>query len=302
MISVVHCKLPAAGLGNQLFPLMKACVFANINDFPLIVTNYHQVKIGPYWRREKSKRKYNHYFTFQKPVLAESFEKLRIYLNTKSHDVIDDSALAVVRDAGKRNIIYRFGNIPHWSNYFGELKEHRQLVISLLGQLITPEVLHQADRHQSPEIGVHIRMGDFRKLLSGEDFSKLGTVRTPSDYFIEVIAQLRAVCGSQTSVSVFSDGHKKELDKILQLPNTRLVEGNSDLADMLLLSRSKIIVTSAGSTFGYWSGFLSDAPVIMHPDHLHGSIRNKMETPDLYEGPLDNSAISFLKGIYQPSL
>lgn len=301
-MSVVHCKLPAAGLGNQLFPLMKACVFANINDLPLIVTNYHQIKIGPYLRREKSKRKYNHYFAFQKPVLAESFEKLRIYFKSKSHEIIEDSALAVVREAGKRNIIYRYGNIPHWSNYFEGLKEHRQLVIRLFKELITPEILHQADRQQSPEIGVHIRLGDFRKLLSGEDFSKLGTVRTPSDYFIEVIAQLRAVCGSKTSVSVFSDGHKKELDKILQLPNTHLVEGDSDLADMLLLSKSKIIVTSAGSTFGYWSGFLSNAPVIMHPDHLHGSIRNQIETPDLYEGPLDSSAISFLKGIYQLSL
>jgi hypothetical protein len=301
-MSIVHCKLPASGLGNQLFPLMKASVFANINDFPLVVTNYHQVKIGPYLRREKSKRNYNHYFTFQKSLLLESFEKLRIDLKGKTHEVIEDSDLAVVREAGSKSIIYRFGHIPHWSNYFGGLKEHRQLVIPLLKQLISPEVLHQADRQQSPEIGVHIRMGDFRKLSVGEDFSKLGTVRTPLDYFIEVIGKLKAVFGTKTSVSVFSDGHKKELDKVLQLPGTRLVEGNSDLADMLLLSRSKIIVTSAGSTFGYWSGFLSDAPVIMHPDHIHGSIRNQIETPDLYEGPLDSAAISFLKGFYQPSL
>jgi Glycosyl transferase family 11 len=301
-MDIVHCKLPAAGLGNQLFPLMKACVFANINELPLIVTNYHQVKIGPYLRREKSKRNYNHYFKFQRSVLQESFQKLRIDLKGKTHEVIKDPLLTVVRKTGNRNTLYRFGSVPHWSNYFEGLKEHRQLAISLLGQLVTPEVLHQADGQESPEIGVHIRMGDFRKLLSGEDFSKLGTVRTPSDYFIEVIGQLRAVCGSKTRVSVFSDGHKKELDKVLQLPNTHLVEGNSDLADMLLLSRSKIIVTSAGSTFGYWSGFLSDAPVIMHPDHIHESIRNRKETPDLYEGPLDSSAISFLKGIYQPSV
>ena len=55
---------------------------------------------------------------------------------------------------------------------------------------------------------------------------------------------------------------------------------------MLLLSKSKIIVTSAASTFSYWSGFLSEAPIIMHPDHIHKPIRANQPSA-LFEGPFD---------------
>jgi len=37
-MSIVVCELPKAGLGNQLFPLVKAAVFAELNGLPLIVT------------------------------------------------------------------------------------------------------------------------------------------------------------------------------------------------------------------------------------------------------------------------
>ena len=57
----VICKLPRAGLGNQLFPLLKAYTFAQLNDLPVIVINYHQIKVGPWLRREKNKRYYDEY-------------------------------------------------------------------------------------------------------------------------------------------------------------------------------------------------------------------------------------------------
>jgi hypothetical protein len=53
-MSIVICKLPKSGLGNQLFPLMHAMVFAHINQMPLKIIGYHQFKIGPYLRNEKS--------------------------------------------------------------------------------------------------------------------------------------------------------------------------------------------------------------------------------------------------------
>jgi gamma-glutamyl:cysteine ligase YbdK (ATP-grasp superfamily) len=39
------------------------------------------------------------------------------------------------------------------------------------------------------------------------------------------------------------------------------------------MSRARIIVCSAGSTFSEWSAFLSDALVIRHPSHVHSAIR-----------------------------
>jgi hypothetical protein len=70
---------------------------------------------------------------------------------------------------------------------------------------------------------------------------------------------------------------------------------------LILLSRSKIIITSAGSTFSYWAGFLSDSPIIMHPDHIHHSIRLSHES-GYYEGPFDSeniSLIDYIKKIHE---
>ena len=54
-MGIVICKIPKAGLGNQLFPIMRAYTFAHLNQLPILVYNYHQVKIGPWLRGEKSK-------------------------------------------------------------------------------------------------------------------------------------------------------------------------------------------------------------------------------------------------------
>lgn len=295
-MSLVHCKLPQAGLGNQLFPLLKAGVFARINHLPLTVTNYHQVRIGPYLRGEKSKRNYNHYFKFQKPVFGERFDRWAIGRKSRSHTVVEEPGLKEL--PGAQQVLYRFSQIPHWNDYFNGLRDHRPAAITILKEMIRPEIWEQVERFDAPSIGIHIRMGDFRRLAPGENFAKVGTVRTPGDYFVGVIRQIRSVLSDDLPVSIFSDGRRQELDGIVQLPGVELVEGNADIVDMLLLSRSKIIVTSAGSTFGYWAGFLSEAPMIMHPEHIHQPVRISGDGQDLYEGPLNDAAMGHIQSIY----
>ena len=148
------------------------------------------------------------------------------------------------------------------------------------------DVKVELENLQAPVIGIHIRMGDFRKLKENEIFSEVGAVRTPVDYFITIIRSIRAMNGHQLPVSVFTDGFRHELSRLFELENIVLIEGNRDITDLLLLSKSKIIITSAGSTFSYWAGFLSDVPIIMHPDHIHGPLRSNKES-ELYEGMFD---------------
>lgn len=52
----------------------------------------------------------------------------------------------------------------------------------------------------------------------------------------------------------------------------------------MLMSKSKIIIASAGSTFSLWAGFVSDAALILHPDHIHAPIRPSSLHTSLYEG------------------
>jgi hypothetical protein len=283
-MGLVVCKLPKAGLGNQLFPLMKAHVFAHLNNLPIIITGYHQFKIGPYLRGEKSKRNYNDYFNFQKNIFGELADKWKLKKSNDLKICPEHSLEKIADDKTGESKIYLYGEIPHWSDYFGQLKNYRELVVNLFYNLLSKNIKKNISFQQTPCIGVHIRMGDFRKLKEGEDFGKVGLVRTPENYFVDVIKNIRKVHGTNLPASIFSDGKKSELKSILEMENVSLIEGNPDIVDLVLLSKSKIIVSSAASTFSYWAGFLSDAPIILHPDHINNKI---LSDKNLYEGALD---------------
>ena len=297
-MNLVVCKIPKAGLGNQLFPLMKAQVFAHLNNLPIIITGYHQLKIGPYLRSEKSKRKYLGFFLFEKNILLNFFDKRKLlFYNSKNR--IEEP---VLNTNYKQNTSikegYFFSKVPHWDNYFGGLREHRKLVNELLWSLIKPALHKQINALTPPCIGVHIRMGDFRKLKPDEDFGTVGAVRTPEAYFVKTIQAIRELNGTDLPVCIFSDGFREELQQILSLPNTILIEGNNDLVDLLLLSKSRLIITSAGSTFSYWASFLSEGIIIQHPDHPL-NIRKIEHVVLPYEGVFDSANTTLTDNIKQ---
>ena len=152
--------------------------------------------------------------------------------------------------------------------------------------MINPSILSEVHKLPRPVIGVHIRMGDFRKLKQGEDFSRVGHVRTPEHYFIDAVNAIRKINGKKLPVSLFTDGYRHEFEEIFKLDNIEMIEGNADIVDLLLLSRSSILVAANGSTFSYWAGFLADAPLIKHPDHLYAAFRPDEINAQFYEGPL----------------
>ena len=289
------CKLPKAGLGNQLFPLMKAQVFAHLNQLPLIVTNYHQIKIGPWLRNDRSKRNYNGFFVFEKNVLGEKMDRLKLRKFENSLQQTEPPVEKIVnRIAGSS---WLFSAIPHYTKYFEGLNENRELVIQLLNDIISPVIKEKLNDLKAPVIGVHIRRGDFREPAEGEELGKRGILRTPEGYFVDMIKSIRSVHGSDLAVNIFSDAAKSELRELFKLPNVHMVEGNNDLVDLLLLSRSKIIVTSAGSTFSYWAAFISDAPVIMHPTYVGIKIRPANIRDKFYEGALNKNNFQLMKAI-----
>jgi hypothetical protein len=291
-MSHVVCRLPKAGLGNQLFPLMHAAVFSHINNLPLTVIGYHQIKIGPYIRKEKTKRNYNGFFKFEKNLIAAFFDELKVKKWLRQYEVVFEHDLHKLSAENSINKVFLFEKIPSYKDYFYHLRPHRPLVLHLLMNMISEKQLKKVATLEIPEIGVHIRMGDFKKLASGEIF-KGGHVRTPESYFIKIIKGINEISGKELSVSVFTDGYKEEFDELLISENINIAEGNTDVVDMLLLSKSRLIVISTSSTFSYWSGFLSEAPIIMHPEHIHARIREKNKEDSLFEGGFDN-AIPFL--------
>ena len=259
-------------------------VFSHLNHLPLIVTGYHRLKPGPYIRGEKNKRKYKAFFIFQKSFFGELGDKFRVNSYKRKYGIIKEPSLSSFEE--ERDKVYYFTRLSHYSDYFNELKVHRELAINLLKQAISPVIFTELQSCNVPEIAVHIRMGDFRKLKPDEDFNKVGSVRTPLGYFIEMIRTIRLVSGRCIPVQVFTDGHPSELNELFELPETSLVKGNTDMTDLLVMSKSKVIITSAGSTFSYWAGFLSEAVLIMHHAHIYASIRPPEINKRIYEGAM----------------
>ncbi len=285
-MSVIVCKLPKAGLGNQLFPLLNALVFAKLNALPVVIVGYHHLKIGPYLRKEKTKRKYRGYFTFQKSLLGEQIDKCKIYWWQKKYAIVKEHPIVAIHEKDRSRKLFLFEKLPTYHDYFIHLKPHRMMVKELLTTIVNPRILVEVQQQPAPIIGVHIRMGDFRKLKQGEDFSKVGHVRTPEFYFIDIINTIRQLNGKKLPVSLFTDGYRHEFEEIFQLDDIQMVEGNADIVDLLLLSRSSMVVTANGSTFSYWAAFLSDSPIIKHPDHLYAPFRPASVNEKFYEGPL----------------
>lgn len=278
---LVIADLPKAGLGNKLFAWAKAFLFAEQNSLPLYVKGLNQVSIGTFLRKERVKRFYLGQFRFNNNDVTQKY-----YLNImKRCKTIFESDGHIKYIAGCNN--YVFNEIPHWGNRFGSINQSREMIIPAFYDLLSKRIRNSIiEDNIKPEIGMHIRMGDFKELEKNQNFKNVGGVRTPMEYFIKNLHELRSHFNESLHVTIFSDGYPHEMKEILELPNVEMAPTAPDVIDLIRLSRSKIIFTSAGSSFGEWAGYLSDAPVIIHPDHIHGRIRG--DKYGLYEGDLNN--------------
>lgn len=269
--------LPRAGLGNMLLVWARALVFSRLNSLPLTVHGWSVPRLGPLLRRESRLRYYGHCFHVERgPLLRRLVDRM----------VLGVSAEPPIRalDPDGRRRVFLFRDIPHWSDYFGSFHAHRDLVKAALFGMVTAPHLERLRSLAQPVVGIHVRLGDFRALGAGESFAHVGGVRTPMDYFRAMLSRIRAVHGSELPATVFSDGTIAELRPLLDMPNVHLAPRHSDVVDLLLLASSRLVICSAGSTFGYWAGFLADAPMLLHPQHIHASIRTAAQNQRYFEG------------------
>jgi len=279
--SLCWARLPRAGLGNLLLVWARAWVFARINEIPLFLTGWNVFRPGPLIRGELP-RFYSRYFARCNEISRAKFTVARY----RFRRVIEPT---LAKQPVDRRILYVFSAMPHWRDYFAGIRDHREDLREALDRMLAPKVREIISHSARPVVSVHVRRGDFRELQPGEDFAKVGLVRTPLSYFADVIHDLRLLAGVDLPVTIFSDGPESELGELLRMGNVHYRTPSAAIADLLLMASSKIIVTSPSSTFSYWAGFLSDGAVILHPDHIHRAIRPAEVNCRSYEGPVRDS-------------
>lgn len=273
-----QANLPNAGLGNKLFVWARAHVFAKLNRLPLRVDGWTRFQLAPILHGFD----FRLYWNYFRPV-DQVGRQTREYAHRHYRRIADPPVKHVEVEKGA---IYEYSKIPSWDNYFDGIREHRSEVHSALLAMLTPARTAELQRAPSPVMVVNVRMGDFRKLQSHERFDQVGGVRTPLGYFRGLVENIRKAHGSRLRAEIVTDGSPRELAELLELPNVSMAPRRSKIIDILMMSRSRILITSAASTFSYWGGFLGECALIMHPDHIHAPIRPEEVNRNSYEGPL----------------
>lgn len=273
-----HARLPNAGLGNKLLVWGRAFAFARINRLPLVVSGWVRPQVAPFLRGGDLRLYWNY---FRRTAEISAVRRLAEF---RSAEIVRDPEVGPVTPPA-RPTVYEFAAIPHWDDYFRDLKPHRDEIRQALLALLTPARRREFEHGPKPAVCVHVRLADFRPLRSGEDFARVGGVRTPADYFVRLIAGIRQVHGSPLPVTLVTDGTRDQLRELLAVPGVELGPRQTALGDILMMSACKVLVPSAGSTFGLWGGFLGENALLLHPDHLHQPVRPAAANAKFYEGP-----------------
>jgi hypothetical protein len=276
--SFVFARLPKAGLGNKLFVWAEALVFARLNGLPLVVSGWCKPQVRN-WMRCGDLRLYWNYFTRWKGVST-----LRQWTVRAGGHVVKQPVIEKLVGGPAAATVYEFADIPHWKNCFEKLVPHREMIRTELREHLTAARLDEINKVPKPVICVQVRLGDFRALKASEQFAMVGGVRTPLDYFKDLVADVRRLHGSELPVTLVSDGSDAELAPLLTLPAVQRHRGRTSIADLMLMADSKLLVCAAGSTYSQWGGFLGDPVLLHHPDHFHYRCRSESDGQRVFEG------------------
>jgi len=257
---IIYPKLPSkfhfivrfmgSGLANCLFIYARSIILAKKYNAHIINPSWVQFNIGPYIRGEKDKRHYNGLFkSFGITSLNKNWLLLtRKYFPEDINPEIDKKGIIVV-DGLK--------------NYFEDLHNHSDLVKNHLLTIVNNEALKSYNEVDTKFIGVHIRLGDY-----GADS------RISFQWYIEKMKFISNICNSKVEFFVFSDGTAEELSEVLSFPNTKLVFFGSAIADIMVLSKAKLILAS-DSTFSAWGAYLGQVPILFNKRHFGPVLDNE---------------------------
>ena len=243
----VFVKFPKVGLGNMMLIWARAVVFSNIHGCHYITSSWWGIRWGTFLRKEKRKRMYFNYF-IESSFWSKIFFRVHLVFRDKIYNppLIDDYNLS-------NQSFCIFNQIVVDNDLFNGLRDHRQVVIDEFNRILHPRIKKELMQIVHPEISVHGRRGDF----------KLGNPITALSFFINGINLIRKIKGKEISVMIFSDADKSELSDLLNLNNIAVAPFQTDIVDLLQMSKSKVIFLSQSSSFSYWSAFLSEALVVI---------------------------------------
>ena len=230
---------------------------------------WRQLPVGPLLRGEADLRHYSDLFL---PGCDEVIgaKKILIKISSRRATEEEDCRLAF-RDKGRPVLKVFAGEQDRFLN----LNDWHELLRSELRAITRPQWIQAADQIKNVAIGIHVRMGDFVEPRAETDNPHR---RIPHSWFAQSLKAIRSAVGYPVEAKVVSDGKESELRELLDQERVTLVRTGSAISDLLVLSNSKVLIASAGSSYSAWAAFLGQMPSIAHPsksfDWFHLRNRN----------------------------
>lgn len=156
---------------------------------------------------------------------------------------------------------------------FAKLNDHQERLHNDLLLIVAKPHLRRVDQMPSFPIGINIRLGkDFglppKPYDTESEYEWVGWLQqTPLSWFVETLQQIRICCGWDVPAVVVSDGSKAQLHPLLELPNVKHLAPSNAIVDLLVLSRTRLLLGSGSSSFSAWAAFLGQQPAFTAPGH-----------------------------------
>lgn len=249
---IVWVRLPASGLGNKISVWARASVFSELNNSRLYVSGWSQFKIGPWLRNERKKRIYWKCF---KSVSA--YDLLQLYIKMAFAQLTFNPHL--VKGKFKSQLII----FNHYRMDFDDIKPHRDIIIHSFLQNLSFRIQQKLNSLTIPYISVHIRRGDFKN----------GVHLTPISFYFNLILKIRNISGWKVPVTIYTDAFEEEVESLFSIGSIHYASTKDDIEDLIEMSRSRLIISAARSTFSYWACFFGNSVVIKHPDEWFTTLR-----------------------------
>lgn len=244
------------GLCNMLCPWARAIIWARDNNAEMLAprwTNF--LRIGPLVRRERSMRWYLNEFTNDGYVKGA-----RRFLALCGRHFPEEERDMVASEASRHRVI----DFSGMKGFIAPLMKEQGFLKAELFRIVNPVIVKRVEEaSQENFIGVHIRRGDFKGIgLAIND-----------GWYLRAIHEARRMAGD-LRVKVFSDEAPKELQGVLsRVDNAVLMPKAPAVQDLLMLSRSRILIGTSRSSFSYWAAFLGQMQCIWHIRNAPGSWR-----------------------------
>lgn len=261
------------GLGNRLFLWARCCVFEHQNTATMISPFWFRLCVGQLFRGGIEYRLYA-----KQILLFGQFKRRRnevgqisgwfrqvAKLKIKESSLSERKSLSKIANQNS-NVIVEFDRAEYT---FDKLNGWNDFLYECFLDCVRDSTKSRILKTQRPAIGVNIRCGnDFKPYPGDGDYSRIGWLqKTPINWFIESIEVIREFIGYSAEVVIVSDGNKEALQEILKMQNVYLANPRSAAADLITLSRAKVLLASGSSTFSGWASFFGQMPTITAPGH-----------------------------------